>query len=325
MKKIRDRDKIFFLLILVIIAFGAYYQFKPSESIQNVVTVRSGIQTGRFLNSYLPMYIAENAGFFKEQGLNVTLLPLGGQSTAKALLSHNEEFDSGFETEILAKTGGSDAKLVMVYAGNENFLYSNFTSVQDFKGKKIALGCTGCLSYMNTVKLLQNNGLNASDVQIINMPDTNQRILALKSGQVAAAAAPYSSFKDNEIKLGIYLSNDSQTSLSGAIVTSEKFMNEHPDVVMRFTTAIAETVNYIYTNKPGTISLIESGMQVDNTTANQVYDFIIAHKFYQASLNLTNINGEIQDVTTFSGKQPFSANDFVNTTFFDNLPNNLKT
>ena len=195
--------------------------------------------------------------------------------------------------------------------------------MKDLKGKKIAVGCVGCVSYIRTLHLLQDAGLNTSDVDLVVMPDVNQRVKALKSSGVYAATAPILTFSPGEVKMMIYLSKDSPSSISGAVIARDDFIKEHPDTVMRFVTAMAKTVNFIYSEKAGTIELIKSGMEVNDQTAQQIYSFIIDNKFYVANLNATNVDAEIKEVTQVSGKNPISVDSFIDATFVNNLPKEL--
>lgn len=312
---------LFASILLLFVAFYLYTQYQPKQSLTDI---RVGGTTGNTLIVFLPMYIAEKKGFFAEEGLNVTYMSLGPVSSTNVLLSGNEEFDGGFESPLLARIGGASLKTVLLYSGNDNFLFSNVSSLSDLKNKKIVVGCTGCLSYVRTINLLNKTGLSLNDVNIFAIQDSVQRLQAMKSGSAAAITNSFVNFKPNEFTQSIYLDQDYPYSVSGSIITTEDYIKNNPEIVMKFTTAIAKTVNYIYSDRQGTVSLIESGMSMDSERANYVYDFIVSNKFYFANLNTTSINTEIKDIAQATGKTPIPAEQFVDSTFFNSLPSDLK-
>jgi len=306
-----------FLLIFAILYLLISPQYTPEQN------VRIGIQQGRYLNSYFPVYVADKAGFFKGEGLNVTIFELGTTGSTNALIANKIEFSAIVEPAILAKIGGADLKVTLLFSKNENFLYSNLTSIKDLKGKRVAISCIGCGSYLNLNRLLKNEGLSIDDVQVILMPDVDQRIKAFKSGAVEATAVTELAFKPGETKIRIYLAENSTTSFTGSVVTTGKLIQENPDLVMKFTRAIAKSVNYIYNNKNETIELIKSGLQVDDEKATDVYDFIVSYKIYVSNLDMKNLNDEIKEVAESADKTSLPAEQFADQSFVNQLQKSL--
>src|SRR3990170_3619191 len=140
MKRIMPRNREMLILLSFLLIFAILYllispQYTPEQN------VRIGIQQGRYLNSYFPVYVADKAGFFKGEGLNVTIFELGTTGSTNALIANKIEFSAIVEPAILAKIGGADLKVTLLFSKNENFLYSNLTSIKDLKGKRVAISC----------------------------------------------------------------------------------------------------------------------------------------------------------------------------------------
>jgi len=92
---------------------------------------------------------------------------------------------------------------------------------------------------------------------------------------------------------------------------------------MKFTRAIAKSVNYIYNNKNETIELIKSGLQVDDEKATDVYDFIVSYKIYVSNLDMKNLNDEIKEVAESADKTSLPAEQFADQSFVNQLQKSL--
>ena len=314
-------QKNFLLLIAIALSIFAFFLYSQKTPTENI---RVGSQAGHYLNTFFPLYVAQQEGFFKDEGLNMTILDLGTTGSTNALISKNIEFSTIIEPAISAKISGADLKVVLTYSNNENFLYSNLSSIKELKGKKMAESCIPCTSYVNFNHLLVENGLNRSDVTVVIIPDVDERIKAFKSGAVDATEVTQVVFKPNETKMQIYLANNSLTSMTGAVVAMDQYVKQNPDTVMKFTRAVAKSVKFIYSNRNVTIELLKSGLNLDNEGAERIYDSIVKNRIYISSLNMSNINGEIQEIAEVTGKKPINATDIVDPTFFNNLPSDLQ-
>jgi len=315
--------KNFTKIIILILAISLIsLLFLPIQPKKNNVSM--GIQVGKSLNSFFLMYVAEKKGFFNNEGLNVTVIPAGPNVLVNSLIANQIDFIYPLPSAINAKLSGADIKLVMPFSKDDLFLVSNASSIRELKDKKIAISAIGGLSYAKLFYLLKNNNMTFSDVQLIVIPDINQRIQSLKSHSTDAAIVPNTVFRPQEFKMVLYLSKNSSTAILGAVITTDKFLNENPKTTMKFITAIAKAVKYVYDDKEGTIQLLQDGMGLDKVRAEEFYNFIIDNHYYTTKLDLNNLNTEIKEIAEASGKEPIPISLFVNTSFVDSLPKELQ-
>jgi sulfonate transport system substrate-binding protein len=138
-----------------------------------------------------------------------------------------------FEAEppaIVGKAAGIDVKIVDISCSITLSILVNSSSkvqsVADLKGKKIAL-LAGTGVHYGVLKVLENNGLAKSDVEIIDMlpPDAKN---AFETGKVDAWAI-WSPFIDQEIlsNNGRELPNSS-FQIQSIMVVRNKFLTEFP-------------------------------------------------------------------------------------------------
>jgi NitT/TauT family transport system substrate-binding protein len=151
--------------------------------------------------SYAPLFIAQEEGFFKEQGLEVEFVRIDKTSEAMPALAQGQiDVASGFfdvsTLNAVAKGGG------IKYVSDKGFLdargcgastwvvrkdlVDKLEDLKNIKGLKIALTPTSSAEYALDL-LLKDSGLTHKDVEILNLP-LPARLDGLSSGAVDIAA-----------------------------------------------------------------------------------------------------------------------------------------
>ena len=161
------RKKICLILIffVIILATFAIYRINKVDNKLESVTVAE-VAHSVF---YAPQYVADGLGFFKEEGLDVTIvLTSGADNVMAAVLSGDAQIGfSGTEATIYVYNGG-ETDYVMTFAGltqkDGSFLvsrekYDNF-KLTDLKGKKVIGGRVGGMPEMTFEWALRENGLD---------------------------------------------------------------------------------------------------------------------------------------------------------------------
>jgi NitT/TauT family transport system substrate-binding protein len=131
----------------------------------------------------LALWVAQDAGFFKKNGLDVTLTaePRAGENTVKAVLAKEVEIGvTGFRDVIplAAASGRADVTLIASLASNPFIFiaHPDIKSAQDLKGKKVWTANFGRGPDVSTRVVLRHLGLDpAKDVQLVpceNCPAT---------------------------------------------------------------------------------------------------------------------------------------------------------
>ncbi|OGP28679.1 MAG: hypothetical protein A2038_06920 [Deltaproteobacteria bacterium GWA2_57_13] len=141
--------------------------------------------------AFLPVYVAQEKGFFKEEGLEVLLVMFNaGATNLQALIGGDVQImGSAFVETIGGRAAGVDIKNFWGICNLMPFqLYSqpNFKSMKEAKGKRFAISRFGSLTDYLTRATLHHFGINPKEVTILQIGSTPARFAALSAGGVDA-------------------------------------------------------------------------------------------------------------------------------------------
>lgn len=153
---------------------------------------------------HAPLIIAEQQGFFKEQGLDVKLIgPADPTDPPKLVAAKKADIGITYEPEFMEQI---DKGLPLIRIGTLidkplNCLValksSNIQKPEDLKGKRIGAATSGLASLMLKV-MLQKQGLSEKDVEIVNV--RYNLMQALLSHQVDAVTGLMRNFEVPELE-----------------------------------------------------------------------------------------------------------------------------
>ena len=150
---------------------------------------------GKNLLYYLPLTIAESLGYFKAEGLDVTIADFAGGSRAlQAVVGGSADVVSGaFEHTLNMQAKGQKLRAFVlqgrapqVVLGVNPKTMPNYKSVADLKGKKIGVTAPGSSTNVMANFVLAKAGLKPSDVSIIGVGASSGAVAAMKAGQIDA-------------------------------------------------------------------------------------------------------------------------------------------
>lgn len=228
---------------------------------------------GKNLLYYLPLTIAETQGYFKAEGLDVTIADFAGGSRAlQALVGGSADVVSGaFEHTINMQIKGQrlrafalQGRAPQIVLGVNPKTMPNFKSVADLKGKKLGVTAPGSSTNVLANFVLAKAGLKPGDVSIIGVGAGSGAVAAMRAGQIDAI-----SNLDPVITL-LLRSGDlkvvSDTRLvaeadkvfggpmpAGCLYTSQAFIDKNPTTVQAITNAIVRADKWIQQAGPSDI------------------------------------------------------------------------
>ena len=150
---------------------------------------------GKGLLYYLPLTLAEQLGYFKEQGLNVTINDFaGGAQSLQALVGGSIDVVAGaYEHTIRMQAKGQDIKAVIevgrfpgIVVGMKKDKATNFKGFADLKGMKIGVTAPGSSTNFFVMYLMVKNGLKADDASFIRVGAGATAVAAMKRGEIDA-------------------------------------------------------------------------------------------------------------------------------------------
>ena len=149
--------------------------------------------------SALPIYVAQDKGFFAKEGLtvNVTATPSSGYQMTNLINGKFQIAGTAADNLIAYQEGqGTTAvegpvDLVMVMGGSSTELalmaQPSINPVGELKGKQFALDSLSTGYAFVLRKMLQKNGLQPSDYEFVAVGGTRERLESLKDGKMSAA------------------------------------------------------------------------------------------------------------------------------------------
>ena len=150
---------------------------------------------GKNLLYYLPLTIAEQMGYFKAEGLDVTIVDFaGGAKALQAVVGGSADVVSGaFEHTVNMQFKGQPMRAFVLQGATPQIVLGvspktlpNFKSIADLKGKKVGVSAPGSSTNVVVNFLLAKAGLKPSDVSIVGVGTGSGAVAAMRSGQIDA-------------------------------------------------------------------------------------------------------------------------------------------
>ncbi len=150
---------------------------------------------GKNLFYYLPLTIAEQRGYFKEEGLEVEIVDFAGGSKAlQAVVGGSADIVSGaFEHTLNMQFKGQPMRAFVLQGAAPQIVLGvnpktmpDFKSIADLKGKKIGVTAPGSSTNILANFVLAKAGLKPSDVSYVGVGASNGAVAAMRSGQIDA-------------------------------------------------------------------------------------------------------------------------------------------
>jgi NitT/TauT family transport system substrate-binding protein len=216
------------------------------------------------IGSSTPLWIAKDAGFFERHGLDVKIVFVeGSPRTMQTLIAG--------ESQIVESTG--PAVLNARAAGSPVMPYylivdKSIGSPTDLKGKVGANHMPGTAADTVIRIGLKALGLDPDrDVSLRPIGNTPMRLQAMSAG-----VAQFMVAQDLELqqakRLGYkvlvdYVANKTPFPMGGA-VTTERYVKENRDTVLRYVKALAQALHYLKTNREGSLAIISRYARFQN-------------------------------------------------------------
>ena len=218
---------------------------------------------------FLPIYVAEQAGFFKEEGLEVKVnyAANAGLATQLVVAGNGDMTISTFEPIAQGYDKGMRGKIFL--QTNNSFLYyvgvpadSSIKSVQDLKGKKIGVSNLGSSAIPALRSLLDEAGVPHSSSTFLPVGVGSQAMAALNTGKVDALGlwdGIYFGLERGGAKLRYF----HHPKLAGfgnfGFVTSNKTLKEKQQQLCAFGRAVGKATVFVLENPKAAVPMYWAG------------------------------------------------------------------
>lgn len=262
----------------------------------------------------LPVYIAQEKGFYEEAGVKVdTIFTKGGGDTVQGVITG--DLDIALETGPMAVMSaylrGAPLKIISASGTGFDFFWyakgdSPYKSWKDMAGKKIGFSSPGSSTEMGVRALnamMKKEGLK--EMQGIAVGSPPDQITAVLTGQIDAgfSTAPTGFKEMGEGKLKIAIKGSDMTDYNNVAIrvnfANAKFVKESPDTVRGFLAAHQKAIDWIFAHHEEAMEIWKKkgGLKEDAKTLLKTFDYYTPRMVRLAPLD--GIPKIVEDAITY--------------------------
>ncbi|KAB7704261.1 PhnD/SsuA/transferrin family substrate-binding protein [Bacillus aerolatus] len=217
---------------------------------------------------YAPLYIAEEKGFFKKNGIDVDLMTMESNTDRRTALAAKriQGFASTVDTHVVS--AASNVPVVQVVALDESYggdgivAKKEIKSLQDLKGKRVAVQTDGGASFFWFLYLLKQEGIDFKDIHAQNMTagDAGAAFVANKVDAAVTWEPWLSKAKQTDFGSVLATSDISPGVITSTIGMRRDFVEENPEAVKALVKSWFEAVEYYKTNEEDALKIMGKAM-----------------------------------------------------------------
>jgi NitT/TauT family transport system substrate-binding protein len=209
----------------------------------------------------LPLHVAQESGFFEEQGVKVEFVPVSSAPERDQLMQSGQIdamvnelvsvlFYNEMETQVVvvrfARTATEEYPVFRILASAD----SDIQTPLDLRGIPIGISEGTVIEY-TTDRLLERAGLASEEIEKIAVPRIPDRYALLESGELDAANLP-DPLASLAIQGGarLILDDTSYPEISHSVISfSAEYLTSEPEAVRSFLKAIEQAIESINQDK----------------------------------------------------------------------------
>jgi NitT/TauT family transport system substrate-binding protein len=314
--------KVPLILLLISILFASAPVPAPAQTPVRINwTAVTGAQSG--------MFMAQQEGLFKKNGLDVELIHIPSSSRGIQAILAGEIAFSFMDGANAAQANLKGANVVLVAGGTNRQVFSlmakpEFKRIADLRGKKIGITRVGSSTHTSGLFSLASAGLKTADYQLLPLLEVPNIFTALAAGQIdAGIMSPPTNARAKRagfIEL-MNVAKEGPEFVSVAVGTSRSYIKANEDIVRRVVRAYAQGVQMFKTNKPAAVTMMQKQLKVSDPgiqedTYSQFRDYL-EYPPYVSRKGMEAVLAEIAD------KEPAAKNakaeDFIDMRFVAEL------
>ncbi|MDM5206368.1 ABC transporter substrate-binding protein [Cytobacillus kochii] len=218
---------------------------------------------------YGPLFLAKEKGYFEENGIDVELSIVEGLGERKQALASGQIDGMATALDVQVSLAASDIPLNVVwllddsYGGDGILVKDDMKEISDLKGKQVAFE-VGSTSHMLALTALKDGGLTEEDVEVVPM-SAGDAGAAFAAGKVDAAVTwePWLSNGSEANGKVLLTTKDLPGIIVDTVSFTEKVIEERPEDVQAFVTAMGQAMDYWKENQDEANEIMAKGLKID--------------------------------------------------------------
>jgi ABC-type nitrate/sulfonate/bicarbonate transport system substrate-binding protein len=248
-----------------------FYAVKPAHGAENAFLQATAVY-GVIATDPVYLWMAQEKGFFKKNGLSIDLTHIPTNQAVQALVGGKVQFVTAGPQILEAALAGADT--VYIICPINNFVLSLYsrpeiTGVKGLSGKTLGATNKGTPSDIAGRMVLARNGLKADvDVKFVYLKEIPALVAALKEGVVDAAliAAPSTlTARGFGLKELVNITALKIPFVQHSVATTRSYISANPEVVRRFVRSAAEALDYTRKNRAEVLSVMSKYTKITDT------------------------------------------------------------
>jgi NitT/TauT family transport system substrate-binding protein len=297
--------RVFFLIVIILHNWSA--QGTAQERVKIAVSSRS--------IAFIDLYIAQDRGFFREEGLTAELIQVSANAATAALVSGEVDALGAVGLAARASQSGLPIKVLAVTGHRALFWLASrpeFKSIADLKGTNLGITSRNGSQHLVAIRLLSNGGLDpAKDVATVVIGGAPALLQALMAGsiQVTALSPPTIIVARDKFKVNVLADTPKDfISTQGGFAVSDRNLTDKRELVRRMTRARTKAYRYFHDNEKGTSETLAKYTKLDFAVALETYRMSQFGFTGNGILSETDVDTLLkQDAKTLGLAHPVSA------------------
>ena len=250
------------------------------------------VAVANFNVSFMTAGVADKRGFFRDEGLEPEIIGMRPPVSITALTSGDIDYTTVFGSVVRAAMRGLPVRVVASFIdGSTHALIARaeFKSVNDLKGRTLAIGSYGASDDISARMMLKHYGVDPErQMKIVALGPDRARFAALKEGIVdVAVIAPPADGEGKKAGFNVLArAYEVFTFPFVGLGTSVKKITEKPDEVKRTIKAFVRANRFIRDNREESIQILTQWGRTDRNSAVLAYD---------AAVKVFNADGAIPE------------------------------
>jgi NitT/TauT family transport system substrate-binding protein len=222
-------------------------------------------------------HVGKEKGFYREEGIELQPIMAGMLQGIQGLIGGSFDYSQMLGQGGSAIMRGAPLKIVMAFDTRPSWFLlgtKNMKSIQDLKGKQLAVSSFGAALDQMTRELLPRFGLEPMrDVILRAIEPPPNRLAALLSGAVDAAVLthPETIIARRQGFNELIFFGDHIEFVSAGVVATEKNISQRPDFVRRFIRGALKTIYWIKSNEKEVVARLAKATKSSEADGLELY------------------------------------------------------